>query len=68
MALWWSRYDHSIKGQGIYAYVGLHEGVERSAQLKKELVALVRREIGAFAAPDVLHWAPGEIFDTRLSH
>ncbi|KAK9836757.1 hypothetical protein WJX74_007487 [Apatococcus lobatus] len=52
-------YDHNIKGQGIYAYVGLHEGVERSAQLKKELKALVRREIGAFAAPDVLHWAPG---------
>jgi len=52
-------YDHPIKGQGIYAYVTLMEGVEYSDKLKKELVGSVRATIGAFAAPDVIHWAPG---------
>ena len=49
-------YDHPIKGQGIYAYVTLMEGVEYSDGLKKELVGSVRGVIGAFAAPDVIHW------------
>mmetsp|Transcript_3414 Transcript_3414/g.7432 ORF Transcript_3414/g.7432 Transcript_3414/m.7432 type:complete len:561 (+) Transcript_3414:101-1783(+) len=52
-------YDHPIKGQGIYAYVTLMEGVEYSDKLRKELVGSVRNTIGAFAAPDVIHWAPG---------
>ncbi|EFN51239.1 hypothetical protein CHLNCDRAFT_56405 [Chlorella variabilis] len=52
-------YSHPIKGQGIWAYVTLVEGVEYSDGLKKELVAAVRSEIGPFAAPDVIHWAPG---------
>ncbi|GFR48182.1 hypothetical protein Agub_g10030 [Astrephomene gubernaculifera] len=52
-------YDHPVKGQGIYAYVTLMEGTETSKELKKELVAAVRNTIGAFAAPDVIHWAPG---------
>ncbi|KAJ9505125.1 hypothetical protein QJQ45_022774, partial [Haematococcus lacustris] len=46
-------------GQGIYAYVTLMEGQETSQELRKELVAAVRTSIGAFAAPDVIHWAPG---------
>ncbi len=52
-------YPHSIKGQGIYAFVTLKNGITASDDLKKELVAHVRNEIGAIAAPDLLQWAPG---------
>jgi acetyl-CoA synthetase len=52
-------YPHNIKGQGIYAYVTLMVGVEGSDELRKELVALVRKEIGALASPDLIQWAPG---------
>ncbi len=52
-------YPHDIKGQGIYAYVTLMEGVADSDALKKELVQWVRKEIGAIAAPDLIQWAPG---------
>jgi len=51
--------EHPVKGQGIYAYITLMEGVEYSDALKKELVMAVRSNIGAFASPDVIHWAPG---------
>ncbi|MHB8568876.1 MAG: acetate--CoA ligase [Metallibacterium sp.] len=49
---------HDIKGQGIYAYVTLIAGVAPSEALRKELVAWVRKEIGAIATPDHLQWAP----------
>ena len=52
-------YPHDIKGQGIYAYVTLIKGFEPSDELRKDLVALVRKEIGAIATPDVIQWAPG---------
>ncbi|HEX7199922.1 MAG TPA: acetyl-coenzyme A synthetase, partial [Dongiaceae bacterium] len=52
-------YPHEIKGQGIYAYVTLKVGVEPSEDLRKELIAWVRREIGPFAAPDIIQFAPG---------
>ncbi|MCZ7599120.1 MAG: acetate--CoA ligase [Gammaproteobacteria bacterium] len=52
-------YPHKIKGQGIYAYVTLMAGVEPSEDLRKELVALVRKEIGPIASPDIIQWAPG---------
>ncbi len=52
-------FPHDIKGQGIYAYVTLMEGEEYTDELKKELIAFVRKEIGPIAAPDVIHWAPG---------
>ena len=52
-------FPHDLKGQGIYAYVTLKSGVEPSDELRKELVAWVRREIGPIASPDVLQWAPG---------
>jgi len=52
-------YPHEIKGQGIYAYVTLMAGKETSEELKEELVQLVRKEIGAFAKPDIIQWAPG---------
>ncbi|MBI5462061.1 MAG: acetate--CoA ligase [Gammaproteobacteria bacterium] len=52
-------YPHDIKGQGIYAYVTLIKGFEPSDELRKDLVELVRKEIGAIAKPDVIQWAPG---------
>ncbi|TLN24024.1 acetate--CoA ligase [bacterium] len=52
-------FPHELKGQGIYAYVTLNAGVEPTDALKKELVALVRKEIGPIAAPDHIQWAPG---------
>jgi acetyl-CoA synthetase len=52
-------YPHPIKGQGIYAYVTLMAGEPPSEDLKKELVAWVRKEIGAIASPDLLQFAPG---------
>jgi acetyl-CoA synthetase len=52
-------FPHDIKGQGIYAYVTLMTGVDPTDALKKELVALVREEIGPIATVDVIQWAPG---------
>ncbi len=52
-------YPHDIKGQGIYAYVTTMAGIETSDALKEELVQLVRKEIGPFAKPDIIQWAPG---------
>jgi len=51
--------EHPVKGQAIYAYVTLMEGVEPSEEIRKALVTTVRSIIGPFAAPDVIHWAPG---------
>jgi len=50
---------HDIKGQGIYAYVTLKTGVEKSDALKKELIAHVRTLIGPIATPDKIQWADG---------
>jgi acetyl-CoA synthetase len=52
-------YPHDIKGQGIYCYVTLMAGEQGSDELRKELVAHVRQEIGAIASPDKLQFAPG---------
>jgi acetyl-CoA synthetase len=52
-------YPHDIKGQGIYAYVTLKLGIEPTEDLRKELVAWVRKEIGPIAQPDLIKWAPG---------
>ena len=52
-------YPHDIKGQGIYAYVTLVDGVESSDELRSELVQHVRSEIGPIATPDIIQWAPG---------
>jgi acetyl-CoA synthetase len=51
-------FPHDIKGQGIYAYVTLVADSSPSDALKKELVQLVRKEIGPIATPDVIQWAP----------
>jgi acetyl-CoA synthetase len=52
-------YPHDVKGQGIYAYVTLKQGVAASEDLRAELIRQVRHDIGPFAAPDVIQWAPG---------
>ena len=52
-------YPHDIKGQGIYAYVTLMTGEPSSEDLRKELVAWVRKEIGPIASPDLIQFAPG---------
>jgi acetyl-CoA synthetase len=52
-------FPHEIKGEGIYAYVTLNVGVEKTDALKKELVAHVRKEIGPIATPDKIQWADG---------
>lgn len=50
---------HEIKGQGIYAYVILNPGFDKTDELKKELVMHVRKEIGPIATPDKIQWADG---------
>jgi acetyl-CoA synthetase len=52
-------YPHPIKGQGIYCYVTLMDGEKYTDALKKELRDWVRSEIGPFASPDLIQWAPG---------
>jgi acetyl-CoA synthetase len=52
-------YPHDIKGQGIYAYVTLMAGEQPTEELRKELVAWVRKEIGPIASPDMIQFAPG---------
>lgn len=51
-------YPHEIKGQGIYAFVTLKNGVTPSDSLKSVLVKHVRKEIGPIATPDIIQWAP----------
>jgi len=52
-------FPHDIKGQGIYCYVTLMDGVAYTDELKVELRNWVRKEIGPIASPDVIQWAPG---------
>ena len=51
-------YPHDVKGQGIYAFVTPMNGVEPSDALKKHLLDLVSKEIGSFAKPELIQWAP----------
>jgi acetyl-CoA synthetase len=52
-------YPHDIKGQGIYAYVTLMNGLVPSDELRVELIKWVRTQIGPIASPDLIQWAPG---------
>jgi acetyl-CoA synthetase len=52
-------YPHDIKGQGIYAYVTLMSGEQPSEQLRGDLIAWVRKEIGPIASPDLIQFSPG---------
>lgn len=49
---------HDIKGQGIYAYVTLKEGVKEEESLKTKIISMVNEKVGPIAKPDVIHWAP----------
>jgi len=51
-------FPHDIKGQGIYAYVTLKEGIEPGDALRDALVQQVRDDIGPTATPDHIQWAP----------
>ena len=50
-------YPHAIKGTSIYAFVTLKTGVAKTDQLKKDLIAQVRKEIGPIATPELIQWA-----------
>ena len=52
-------FPHNIKGQGIYAYVTLMTGTEPSGTLSQELTQFVAGEIGSFAKPEIIQFAPG---------
>ena len=53
-------FPHQIKGEGIYAFVTLMQGAdEDQTAITESLTDLVRREIGPFAKPDAIQWAPG---------
>ncbi len=48
---------HDIKGEGIYAFVTVKSGVEKTDALKKELIAHVRKTVGPIASPDKIQFA-----------
>lgn len=50
---------HDIKGQGIYCYVSLIDGVPPSEELRQTLIQHVRNAIGPIAKPDYLQFASG---------
>jgi len=49
-------YPHEVKGEGIYAFVSLKSGVKRSEELKKKLIAHVRKDIGPIATPEKIQF------------
>ena len=49
---------HEIKGQGIFAFVTLKEGVAETEELRRALIQVVRTRIGPIATPDRIEWAP----------
>ncbi len=51
-------YPHDLKGQGIYAFVTPMNGIQADDGLRQELLALVSKEIGSFAKPELIQWAP----------
>ncbi len=52
-------YAHDIKGQGIYVYVTLNDGVQSNDELAEELKKWVRTELSPIAVPDKIQWADG---------
>ena len=52
-------FPHKIKGEGIYVYVTLQESIKPTDELRLELFNQIRAEIGPFASPDFIQWAPG---------
>lgn len=53
-------YPHDIKGEGVYAYVTLKEGITQDPEeILKELRAMVKSSIGSFAVPELIQISPG---------
>ncbi len=52
-------YPHEIKGEGIYAFVVLREGLSPSDDLRKALEDHVKKEISPIARPDKIQFAEG---------
>ena len=52
-------FPHDIKGQGIYAYVTLKAGETVDDNLERELIQIVRTEIGPIATPDKIQITEG---------
>ncbi|MCB0548546.1 MAG: acetate--CoA ligase [Phaeodactylibacter sp.] len=52
-------YPHDIKGQGIYAYVITSGPVNNEEAFRKEILAVVTREIGPIAKPDKIQIVSG---------
>lgn len=50
-------FPHEIKGQALYAFVTLNEGVEKTEVLKQDLIKHIRKEIGPIATPDKIQFA-----------
>ena len=50
-------FPHEIKGEGICCFVSLKNG-DGSEALEKELIAHVRKQIGALATPDKIRFTP----------
>jgi acetyl-CoA synthetase len=50
-------FPHKIKGQAIWAFVTLIQGVEKTDELKKDIIMHVRKEIGPVFQPDVIQFA-----------
>jgi acetyl-CoA synthetase len=51
-------YPHDVKGMGIYAFVTPLNGVDPGEELKTQLLDHVAKEIGGFARPEKIQWAP----------
>ncbi len=52
-------FPHKVKGEGIYAYVTPMVGIEATDELRQQLINMVRSEIGPFAQPQYIQFAPG---------
>jgi len=50
-------YPHDIKGEAIYAFVTLKEGITKTNDLKSDLISHVRNSIGPIAKPEKLQFA-----------
>jgi acetyl-CoA synthetase len=52
-------YPHKDVGQGIYIFATLEEGVKPSDEMKKKIVASMRKGIGPTATPDAIQFVKG---------
>lgn len=51
-------YPHQVKGQVVFAYVTLKEGIAETETLRREIIGWVRARIGPIASPDIIQWSP----------